>query len=60
MPSEIPEEARKMMEEQLRNRRGISEGIEERGMPTPKSDTIKTPSTPPLDQKQMLEERKGF
>jgi tetratricopeptide (TPR) repeat protein len=61
LPGEIPEEARKMMEEQLRNRRGRPEMIPEPAPTNPVSDTTKTPtSPPPLDQKQMLEERKGF
>lgn len=60
-PSEIPEEARKMMEEHMRNRRGGSPEVSPETNPAnQKPDTTKTPTEPPVDQKQMLEERKGF
>jgi outer membrane protein assembly factor BamD (BamD/ComL family)/tetratricopeptide (TPR) repeat protein len=61
LPSEIPEEARKMMEEHMRNRRsGNPEVNPETNPANQKPDTPKTPAVPPVDQKQMLEERKGF
>ena len=60
MPADMPEEVRKMMEEQMRNRRGRPENVPETTPTNPKTDTTKTPTAPPVDQKQMLEERKGF
>lgn len=73
LPSDIPEEVRKMMEEQMRNRggRGIPNNPTENQGQTPNSTPIQpssdpskntnsVPQTTPPDQKQMLEERKGF
>ena len=64
LPSDIPEEARKMMEQQMmRGRKGRPDGYNQ---PMPNSQKLDStqlpskPSIPPIDQKKLLEERKGF